>query len=121
MIRFKVSLLVIFASLTFVFITSCNLKKEEPIVFDKSYPLALSPDVEWAVVTEPYAAYKAELSWTVSGNKHCRKGEILQIKGKSMDSNNENWFLFDDGWLPEDCLKVFDNRYKAEAYAKKNQ
>lgn len=100
-------------------LVSCNLRKEEVIVFDNSEPLALAPDVFWAVVTEPYAAYKDNVGWKSSGNSHCRQGEILQIKGKSLDSNYEVWYKFDAGWLPESSLIVFDNRYKAQSFSKK--
>ena len=94
---------------------SCQKNDETVIILDNSEPLALAPDVEWAVITDPYAAYKTEMGWTSSVAGHCRKGEILQIKGKSLDSNKENWYLFENGWLPENCLSVFSNRLKASA------
>ncbi|MCR5188550.1 MAG: hypothetical protein K6C97_06405 [Treponema sp.] len=98
---------------------SCNKKAEETIVFDKSQPLALAPDVYWAVVTDPYAAYKEEYGWQSTVKGHCRKGDILQVIGKSEDSNNEVWYLFENGWLPENCLGVYSNRYKAQAVSDK--
>lgn len=94
---------------------SCQKNDETVIILDNSEPLALAPDVEWAVITDPYAAYKTEMGWTSSVAGHCRKGEILQIKGKSLDSNKENWYLFENGWLPGNCLSVFSNRLKASA------
>ena len=95
------------------FITSCE-KKEEVIDFDDTYPLALSPSVEWAVVREPYAAYKETVGWESSVTGHCRRGEILQVLGRSVDENNEKWCEFTDGWLPESCLNIYSNRLKAE-------
>ena len=38
--------------------TGCAKKSVEVIVFDNTHPLALAPDVEWAVVTEPYAVFR---------------------------------------------------------------
>ena len=98
--------------------SSCEKKDEESIVFDTRHPLALAPDVEWAVIVEPYAVFKIEDEWTSATAGHCRKGEILQIKGKSVDSENENWYYFDGGWLPQSCISVFSNRYKAETVSK---
>ena len=95
------------------FLTSCE-KQEEKITFDDTYPLALSPSVEWAVVKEPYAAYKTEYGWASSVAGHCRRGEILQVLGRSVDENNEKWCQFEDGWLPESCLNIYSNRLKAE-------
>lgn len=100
-------------------LSSCRFKKEEVIVLDNSQPLALAPDVSWAVVSDPYAAYRDEIGWNTTGKGHCRKGEILQVKGKSLDKNNEVWYNFEAGWLPANCISVFNNRLKAEAYAKK--
>ena len=93
--------------------TGCE-KQEEKIEFDNTYPLALSPSVEWAVVKEPYAAYKSEHSWEANVVGHCRRGEILQVLSRSVDENNEKWCCFEDGWLPESCLNIYSNRLKAE-------
>lgn len=96
-------------------LVSCHKNDDTVIVLDNSEPLALAPDVEWAVITDPYAAYKTEMGWASAVAGHCRKGEILQIKGKSVDSNKENWYFFENGWLPGNCLSVFSNRLKASS------
>ena len=95
-------------------LSSCQKKTAETIVFDNTHPLALAPDVEWAVVTEPYAVFRAEDEWTAATTGHCRKGEILQVKGKSVDADKENWYYFEGGWLPQNCVSIFSNRYKAQ-------
>ena len=95
-------------------LSSCQKKTAETIVFDNTHPLALAPDVEWAVVTEPYAVFRAEDEWTAATTGHCRKGEILQVKGKSVDAEKENWYYFEGGWLPQNCVSIFSNRYKAQ-------
>ena len=104
----------------FIIITSasCKKKSNEKIVFDNSHPLALAPDVEWAVVTEPYAVFKETDDWGAATTGHCRKGEILQVKGKSVDADKDNWYYFEDGWLPQNCVSIFSNRYKAESVSK---
>lgn len=98
--------------------TGCAKKSEEVIVFDNTHPLALAPDVEWAVVTEPYAVFRETDDWGAGTSGHSRKGEILQVKGKSVDSNKENWYYFEAGWLPQSCVSIFSNRYKAETVSK---
>ena len=94
--------------------TSCKKKTAETIVFDNTHPLALAPDVEWAVVTEPYAVFREKDEWNAATTGHCRKGEILQVKGKSVDAAKENWYFFEGGWLPQSCVSIFSNRYKAQ-------
>ena len=98
--------------------SGCNKKSAETIVFDDSHPLALAPDVEWAVVTEPYAVYKETNDWGAATTGHVRKGEILQILGKAVDSDMETWYYFEGGWLSQTSISVFSNRYKAESVSK---
>ena len=110
--------LVFFALLLSVFCTACSKKTEEKIVFDNSQPLALAPDIEWAVVTEPYAVFKENDEWGAATAGHCRKGEILQVKGKAMDAAKDTWYYFEGGWLPQSCVSIFSNRYKADTFSK---
>ena len=98
--------------------TCCSKKSEEKILFDNSHPLALAPDVEWAVVTEPYAVFKETDEWGATTAGHCRKGEILQVKGKAVDAAKDTWYYFEGGWLPQNCVSIFSNRYKAESVSK---
>ena len=109
--------LTILAAVSAIF-TGCSKKSAEVIVFDDRHPLALAPDVEWAVVTEPYAVFKETDEWGSATAGHCRKGEILQVMGKSVDSAKENWYYFEGGWLPQSCVSIFSNRYKAETVSK---
>ena len=96
------------------FFTSCGKTASEKIIFDNTHPLALAPDVEWAVVTEPYAVFRENNDWGAATGGHCRRGEILQVKGKSVDAAKENWYFFEGGWLPQNCVSIFSNRYKAQ-------
>ena len=109
-------ILIIFCLISLI--TSCKKKTAETIVFDNTHPLALAPDVEWAVVTEPYAVFKETDEWGAATAGHCRKGEIFQVLGKSMDADKENWYFFEGGWLPQSCVSIFSNRYKAETISK---
>lgn len=104
--------------ISLILISACSFmgceKQEETIVFDNQYPLALSPNVQWAVVKEPYAAYKNSFDWDAAVVGHCRRGEILFVLGQSIDSEGATWCHFENGWLPESCLVIYNNRLKAQ-------
>ena len=59
----KFFLILIFILILMPSFTSCKKKSAESIIFDNSHPLALAPDVEWAVVTEPYAVFRDSDEW----------------------------------------------------------
>lgn len=98
-----------------VLLCGCKKNENEVIVFDNTHPLAIAPNIEWAVVNDPYAAYRKESNWDSAVSGHCRKGDILQIYGKSIDAQKDSWFLFESGWLPANCLSVYSNRLKAKS------
>lgn len=102
----------IFSTLLFF---SCK-KKDVAIVFDNSEPLALAPDIEWAVVMEPYAAFRKSADWEAATEGHCRKGDVLQVKGKSF-SGTETWYEFANGWVHSSALTIYSNKYKADTAA----
>lgn len=97
---------------------SCEKKQVTEIVFDNSEPLALAPDIKWALIIEPYAAFKDSLAWDSQINGYCRKGDILQIISRSEDKENVSWYKFEQGWLPASCLSVYSNRMKAQTASK---
>ena len=106
---------ILFLSLCVISLAACKKNKVEIIEFDNTYPLALAPDVQWAVITEPYATYKQNIGWDSPIEGHCRKGDVLQILGNASDDNGEIWYRFLDGWLHSSCLTVYSNRYKAQS------
>ena len=87
------------------------------IAFNEEHPLSLAPDVEWALVTDPYAAYRSDIEWNAEITSHCRRGDILQVYAKSIDKQKTVWYKFEQGWLPETCLSIYSNRYKAQTAA----
>ena len=114
----KLFLILIFILILIPSFSSCKKKSAESIIFDNTHPLALAPDVEWAVVVEPYAVFKETDEWGATSSGHCRKGEILQVKGKAVDAAKDTWYFFEGGWLPQSCVSIFSNRYKAETVSK---
>ena len=112
--RLWVYILLLFCTLI---ISSCKKNKEEVISFNESHPLSLAPDVEWALITDPYAAYRSDIEWNADVTNHCRRGDILQVYAKSIDKQKTVWYKFEEGWLPETCLTIYSNRYKAQTAA----
>ncbi len=110
-------ILVFLLILMSLFVSCKKTSKKDQIVFDNSYPLALAPDVIWALVTDPYAAYRELMDWHSENNGHVRRGEILQVLGKAEDEDDVTWYKFEEGWLPASCLLIFSNRMKAQTAA----
>lgn len=106
----------VFFCITFVFFfifSGCS--KNRAIIFDNSYPLAMAPDVEWAVVVDPYAAFRNFHSWESEVIGHCRCGDILQVSGISVNSDKESWYMFSSGWLPASAVDIYSNRLRAQS------
>ena len=102
---------------------SCKRNKTE-IVLDNSDLQALSPQYSWAVIIEPYAAFRTDPSWSSAVQDHCRLGDVLKIEGNmilesSIDANQkEIWYRFEQGWLSETNVSVYQNKLKAEKVSK---
>lgn len=103
-----------------LFFSSCHKNDDSAdlIVFDSQNPYAIYPNVDWALVTEPYVGFHKENRRNSATNSYCREGEILQVKGFSFNEDKEQWYLFDKGWIISSSLKIYKNRYKAESAAK---
>ncbi len=121
-----------FFAAVFVFLPLCffSCKKNDPldIVLDNSDPLALAPDVRWAVVIEPYAAFRESISWDAVAVDYCKQGELFPILASALapeEMGGENWFRFEDGWLPASAISVYPNKFRAAkaaaAFGAKNE
>jgi hypothetical protein len=97
--------------------TGCSGRSGKEIQFDKSEPLALAPDVSWAVVLDPYAGFRRETAWSAEVVSYCRKGDILQVLGETTVKESGNWYEFKNGWLQESAVTIYNNRLKAETAA----
>ncbi|MBP5446826.1 MAG: hypothetical protein J6X95_01790 [Treponema sp.] len=105
-----------FISLFLFALSSCKKNNASEIVLDTSDPLALAPDVKWAVVVEPYAAFREEISWDAEAADYCKKGELFPILASataSEEAGGEVWYRFKDGWLPASALTVYPNKLRA--------
>jgi hypothetical protein len=106
---------VLFISITLF--SSCFLKPtDEAVHFDNTAPLSLAPDVEWAVVTDPYIGFHETPAWESAVPGYCRRGDVLQVEGRKLVETDEGqlwWYAFDQGWLPQTSVAIYSNRFKA--------
>ena len=101
-------------------LSSCLNRKGE-IKFDDSQPLSLEPGVEWVLITAPYVACHRNAGYEEAVVTHFKRGQILMVQGKKtipVDESMETWYAFDEGWVPQSCLRVFSNKLKAQAAAR---
>lgn len=102
---------------------SCNAHKNEIVLHDEDSK-SLDPTILWAVVIEPYATFRKEASWGSTVTDHSRFGDILMIEGcKILNSSNEAqakeiWYKFEKGWISENSLKIYQNKFRAQKAAK---
>ncbi len=97
-------------------LSSCSKRNSDGISLDNSDPLALAPDVQWAVVKDPYAAFRNDTSWTADAAGYCRQGEVFPILAMTYvddDKGGQTWYRFKDGWLPGSLLSVYPNKLRA--------
>ena len=103
----------------FFLLSSCKISKQgKPADLNKIDRLATS--AEWAVISSPYAAFRANSSLGADVLAHGRQGDICEVKGKKMEKNNDRivlWYHFDDGWLSEDDVMICNNRMQADKAA----
>lgn len=92
--------------------------RHKAIALDERNKLSLAPDIQWAVVKEPYVTYRTDKSWDAATAGYERKGEILQVLGTSVAEDNSVWFYFSNGYLPASAVTIEPNRYRAEHTAK---
>lgn len=100
--------------------------KQKPITFDNDDPLALTTGIEWAVISDPYAAFRKEAGFENVVVKEGRRAEIYMVKGKALEKTGEGkraeyrvWYKFEKGWLDESVIELYDNKYKAMTAAEK--
>lgn len=100
-----------------IFMVSGCVKQNVPVQFDKSDPLALDIEIQWAVVTEPYAACYESAEYASRVVTHFRKAEILRIIGEQTvgaGEEKEKWYAFEQGWMPVSSISVYANKMRAQ-------
>lgn len=101
---------------------SCEKNRVEDIVLDNSDPLALAPDVRWAIVRDPYAAFRNETSWDAEAIGYCKQGELFPVLASASvstgnEAGTETWYLMEPGWLSERVVSIYPNKFRAKKAA----
>lgn len=104
--------------------TACYKPKE--IKFDDSDPLALVTGIEWAVLVPPYAAFREEPGFENKIIAEGKKAEIHRVTGKRILQTVSGrkkeytvWYKFEEGWLDESVVEIYNNKYKAQTASAK--
>ncbi len=95
---------------------SCAKRDAEEITLDNSDPLALAPDIRWALVDDPYAAFRKETSWDAEAVGYCKQGELFPVLASaavSGERGSEIWYLTKDGWLSQSVVSIYPNKLRA--------
>ncbi|MCI5523938.1 MAG: hypothetical protein SO116_04160 [Treponema sp.] len=120
----------LFKSLAFIFSAwilllnvSCKKSNYNEIKIEDN--VITSADEKWAVIVEPYAAFRSECNFDSTVENHGRKGEVLPVKGNALvkEEHNEKlgissykkWYYFEKGWLPEETVRIYDNKFRCES------
>ena len=118
----KNSVLIFFILVSVIMLSSCV--KRGKIKFDSREPLSLMPGIEWAVVDEPYVAFRKENTFESVVESEARRGEIYEVTGKTVVVNGNDaptkttiWYHFDKGWLDESAVTIYDNKLRAQTAA----
>lgn len=106
--------------LSLIVLSSCRTRKNFTIV--PHDPMKLVPGVQWAVVIQPYVAFREDADVESKVMEHGRKGDFFCITGKKYVKDAKSvsvvWYSFDQGWLKDDEIAVYDNEYKARTASK---
>ena len=100
----------------FFLFSSCKISRSGKVA-DLNKIDRLATSSEWAVISSPYAAFRASSSLGADVLAHGRQGDICEVRGKKLEKSNSKvvlWYHFDDGWLSEDDIFVCTNIMQAE-------
>ncbi|MCR5219233.1 hypothetical protein [Treponema sp.] len=108
-------LTLLFIALSAVFFSSCS--KEKPIDISLDNPESINPDLHWALINEPFVAFRNDSDFDSEVSSHGRLGDVEKIIGV-FRKKERVWYRFSKGWLDADCLIVYDTQLKALSKSK---
>ncbi|MGP1510052.1 hypothetical protein [Treponema lecithinolyticum] len=119
----KTWLYVYFLCTLFCILSGCTAEKNEQLI-DISEVENIGFAEPWALINEPYAAYRIKPSDTADAASHGRQGDVVKLIGSYIDIRDGQrrlWYQFTAGWLPETAVSLFSNKLQAEFAAKNVQ
>ncbi len=120
-----------YVSFILFFLLSFSSCQKRNLIEVNSSSLEIAPDLQWALIVVPYAAFREDSSFSSQVKGSARKGEIFVVKGKKSireESNGDDnsldrtiWYNFEQGWLDESLVRIYDTKLKAQNAAKRLQ
>lgn len=113
----------LFLSMAFICLfASCSKNKGiDDASLNQDY---LVPGVQWAVVQDPYVAFKENPGFDENVVSHARRGEVFEVLGKTnitsgrgASKRNDTWYKFEPGWLEANVVMIYNNKLKADREA----
>lgn len=98
--------------------------KPAPKEIDISAATEISSLEQWAVITIAYASFKEDAGNQFDIIAHGKQGDVHQILGNKIigaDKEKELWYEFQEGWLPQNAIRVFSNKLQAEFFKEKSK
>lgn len=114
----------VFISLLLIFILGGCFLKPSPKEIDISAATKISSLEQWAVITIAYASFKEDAGNQFDIIAHGKQGDVHQILGNKIinsDDKKELWYEFQEGWLPQNAIRVFSNKLQAEFFKEKSK
>ncbi len=122
MMKIGIGLSPFFLAAIIVTLALTDCQKNKTIEFDPETKGALTPWVQWAVIIEPYAAFRSDCGFENEVTDEGRLGEILEVVGKSSVKNSASsptgytvWYKTSKGWIDENLVYIYDNKLKAQS------
>lgn len=98
--------------LLYVFFLCLSCSKTRPISLELKNPDCMNPDIQWALINEPFVAYRSENDFDSNITAHGRLGDVERIIGVYR-AENSVWYRFSKGWLEASSILVYDTQLKA--------
>lgn len=113
----RVVLYIFFSICLCIFFLHACTGKDDSVFIDVSNTSNIATSSQWAVITEPYVAYRVRSLSTGDISAHGRVGDIIEVIGSDINisgKTREVWYQFENGWLPETSISMQSNKLKAE-------
>lgn len=103
--------------LFFLSFFSLSCSKTKPISLELKNPDCMNPDIQWALINEPFVAYRSEGDFDSNITAHGRLGDVERIIGV-LRTKDLVWYRFSKGWLDASSILVYDTELKAQTGSK---
>lgn len=97
------------------FLTSCS--KTKSINIELKNPESINPGIQWALINEPFVAFRSDSDFDSEVTSHGRLGDVEKVIGV-FRKKERVWYRFSKGWLDEGSVIIYDTQLKALSKSK---